>query len=168
LTTAEVEAEPATGASHGRRNAYLRAAAVLAVVVGLDQLTKALRFAGWPRVGHPDKLMPGLSLVRVENPGVAFGFLGGGGVLVYILTGLALIALVVFFVRTPERPWVWLPTGMLLGGAIGNLLDRIRLGAVRDFIKLPHWPAFNVADMAITFGVVILLFVVEAGRSERR
>ena len=50
---------------------------------------------------------------------------------------------------------VWLPTGLLLGGAAGNLIDRIRLGAVTDFIKIPHWPAFNVADIGVTFGVIV-------------
>ena len=63
-------------------------------------------------------------------------------------------------------PWLWLPTGLLIGGALGNLIDRLADGAVTDFIKLPLWPAFNVADMAITFGVLALLYVLE-GRRER-
>ena len=54
----------------------------------------------------------------------------------------------------PTRPWLWLPTGLLVGGAIGNLIDRLAHGSVIDFIKLPAWPAFNVADMSITFGVL--------------
>ena len=62
---------------------------------------------------------------------------------------------------------MWLPTGLLLGGAIGNLIDRARDGSVTDFVKFPHWPAFNVADMAITFGVVALLYVLE-GPPRRR
>ena len=56
---------------------------------------------------------------------------------------------------------MWLPTGLLLGGAAGNLIDRIRLGAVTDFIKFPHWPAFNVADICVTFGVISLIYVLE-------
>ncbi len=63
-------------------------------------------------------------------------------------------------------PGIWLPTGMLLGGAIGNVVDRASRGAVTDYIKLPHWPAFNIADAAITLGVVVLLVVVE--RDARR
>ena len=55
----------------------------------------------------------------------------------------------------------WLPTGLLLGGAIGNLIDRLRDGAVTDFVKFTAWPAFNVADIAITFGVLTLLYVLE-------
>ena len=63
---------------------------------------------------------------------------------------MALLALVFFFATHTGRPLVWLPTGLLLGGAIGNLIDRARDGSVTDFVKFPHFPAFNVADMAIT------------------
>jgi signal peptidase II len=62
---------------------------------------------------------------------------------------------------------LWLPTGMLVGGALGNLIDRIANGVVTDFIKLPHWPAFNVADMSITFGVLVLLWVLEGPRAKQ-
>ena len=65
--------------------------------------------------------------------------------------------------RHLHRPLVWLPTGLFLGGAAGNLIDRVRLGAVTDFVKLPHWPAFNVADICITFGVLTLVWVLERG-----
>ena len=87
------------------------------------------------------------------TPGIAFGFLSDGGALLVVGTALALLALVVFFATHTGRPLVWLPTGLLLGGAIGNLIDRARAGSVTDFVKFPHFPAFNVADMAITFGV---------------
>ena len=60
-----------------------------------------------------------------------------------------------------DKPLIWLPTGMLLGGSIGNIIDRVRDGAVTDFVKLPAWPAFNVADISITFGVLVLLWVIE-------
>ena len=63
---------------------------------------------------------------------------------------------------------LWLPTGLLVGGAIGNLIDRLSHGSVTDFIKLPFWPAFNVADMAITFGVLALLYVLEGPRKAAR
>jgi signal peptidase II len=84
-----------------------------------------------------------------------------------VFTLLALALLVGYFALHPEKPWLWLPTGMLVGGAIGNLIDRIANGAVTDFIKLPHWPAFNVADMSITFGVLVLLWVLEGPRKPR-
>ena len=66
-----------------------------------------------------------------------------------------------FFHRHRDRPLVWLPTGLLIGGACGNLIDRTREGAVTDFMDLPWWPAFNIADVAITFGVLTLLYVLE-------
>ena len=70
-----------------------------------------------------------------------------------------------YFARHRARPLVWLPAGLLLGGALGNIVDRIRDGAVTDFLKLPLWPAFNVADIAITVGVLVLVYVLE--RRER-
>ena len=102
-------------------------------------------------------MLPGVQLVHVRNDGVAFGAFGGGGAVVVAVIGVALMALLAYFAPHLGRPLVWLPTGLLLGGALGNIIDRVRDGAVTDFIKLPHWPAFNVADMAITFGVVVLL-----------
>ena len=92
----------------------------------------------------------------MRNSGIAFGFLADGGALLVVGTAVALLALVVFFVTHTGRPLVWLPTGLLLGGAIGNLIDRARDGSVTDFVKFPHFPAFNVADMAITVGVLAL------------
>ena len=104
-----------------------------------------------------------VELVNTRNTGVAFGQLQDGGIIVSLVIALALGALLVYFARNAQRPLVWLPTGMLLGGALGNIVDRVREGAVIDYLKLPHWPAFNVADASITVGVVILLVVVERG-----
>jgi signal peptidase II len=140
---------------------WVRAAAVTVVVVALDQGSKALVRAH-VAVGSEDGVLPGVQLVHVRNDGVAFGAFAGGGAVVAAVIGVALRALLAFFATHLDRPLVWLPTGMLLGGAIGNILDRVRLGAVTDFVKLPAWPAFNVADMAITFGVVVLLYVIES------
>jgi signal peptidase II len=64
---------------------------------------------------------------------------------------------------------IWLPTGMLIGGAFGNILDRVRHGAVTDFVKLPlGWPPFNLADISITFGIVILFLVIDHSRNAAR
>jgi signal peptidase II len=134
------------------------------IVLGLDQLTKHTIAAGIA-AGEQKKFLPGVNLVHVRNTGVAFSMFSGGGTLVLVFTLAALGLLVGYFVRRPERAWLWLPTGMLIGGAIGNLIDRISSGAVTDFIKLPHWPAFNVADMSITLGVLILLWVLEGPRA---
>jgi signal peptidase II len=143
--------------------AFARALAVAAAVVGLDQLTKHT-VAVSRTADEGRSVFLGIKLVHVRNHGVAFGFLSGGGTIVLVFTLLALGALLVYFALRPARPWLWLPTGMLIGGAIGNLIDRIAHGAVTDFIKLPFWPAFNLADMSITFGVLALLWVLEGPR----
>ena len=81
--------------------------------------------------------------------------------------GLALLALLVYFALHANLPLIWLPTGMLIGGALGNILDRLRDGYVTDFIKLPlGWPPFNLADTSITLGLLLLLVVLETPRKE--
>lgn len=148
-----------------RAGVVAKAGLVLAAVVVLDQVTKAL-VRGGVDVGEEDSILPAVTLVHVRNTGVAFGAFSGGGLIVVALVAAALTALLWYFVTHLDKPLVWLPTGMLLGGSIGNIIDRVRDGAVTDFIKLPAWPAFNVADMAITFGVLVLLWVIE--QDERR
>jgi signal peptidase II len=148
--------------AEARRRASVRAALVFAVVVALDQITKHT-LGTWIEPGQVRHVVPGVTLVYVRNTGVAFSFLAGAGALVYVVTGIALVALVSFLWARPRRRLLWLPTGMLVGGAVGNLIDRAARGSVIDFIKLPHWPAFNFADMSVTFGVIILVFVIERG-----
>jgi signal peptidase II len=145
---------------------WLRAAAVTAVVIALDQATKAL-VRSQVALGDRDGVLPGLEIVHVRNNGVAFNQLAGGGALVTVVVAVALLALLAYFATHLDKRLVWLPTGMLLGGALGNIIDRIRDGAVTDFIKLPAWPAFNVADMSITFGVLVLLYVIERDGAAR-
>jgi signal peptidase II len=142
---------------------WLRAAAVTVVVVALDQATKALVRANVAQ-GDSDGVLPGVQIVHVRNEGVAFSRFSGGGTIVTIIVAAALVALLAYFVTHLHKPLVWLPTGMLIGGALGNIIDRLRDGAVTDFIKLPAWPAFNVADVSITFGVLVLLYVTERPR----
>jgi signal peptidase II len=158
---------PPPATRRARAAAFARAGVVLVIVVGLDQLTKHT-IATSVRPGETRKFLPGINFVHVRNTGVAFGFFSGGGALVLILTLAALIALVVYLALRPDRPWLWLPTGMLVGCAVGNLIDRVSTGSVIDFIKLPDWPAFNVADMSITFGVIALLWVLEGKREPKR
>jgi signal peptidase II len=146
-----------------RVGALARAAGLAAVVLGLDQLTKHLVRTDIP-VGDQHKFLPFINLVHVRNTGVAFSLFAGGGTVVLVLTLIALAALVSYLVWRPERPYLWVPTGMLIGGAIGNLIDRLAHGAVTDFIKFPFWPAFNVADISITLGVFALLWVLEGPR----
>lgn len=144
-------------------SAYVRAALVLALVLALDQLTKHL-VAHSIIQGEQVRFMPGIELVDTRNHGVAFGLEAGNQLIVTILVGLALLALLVYFAtQHAARPLIWLPTGMLLGGALGNLLDRIRDGSVVDFVQLPlGWPPFNLADASIVLGVALLLFVIES------
>jgi signal peptidase II len=143
-----------------------RAALVAGIVLALDQVTKHTIATGIA-AGQEKKFLPGVNLVHVRNTGVAFSMFSSGGTLVLVFTLAALAILLGYFALHPERPWLWIPTGMLVGGAVGNLIDRIANGAVTDFIKLPHWPAFNVADMSITFGVLVLLWVLEGPRQRR-
>jgi signal peptidase II len=141
------------------------ALATAGVVVALDQATKQLAVSGIERGEHVDVFFA-LELTNARNTGVAFGALEGGGLVVAILIGLSLALLVGYFAFHREKPWLWLPVGLLLGGALGNLADRARIGAVIDFIDPIAWPAFNVADACIVVGVLALLYVVE-GRDRR-
>jgi len=138
----------------------LAAAGVAVAVIALDQLTKALVRSGL-EFGERRELIPGvLDLVNVRNSGVAFGFLAGGGAILVVGTALALLALVLFFATHIGRSLVWLPTGLLLGGALGNLIDRLHAGYVIDFVDVYwrgwHFWAFNVADASITVGAVLV------------
>lgn len=144
---------------------YARAALVLVAVLALDQLTKRL-VSHSIAPGERIAVFPGVHLVHTRNHGVAFGLEADHGTLVAILVGLALLGLLVYFATHASRPLIWLATGLLLGGALGNLLDRIRTGSVVDFIQLPlGWPPFNLADASIVLGVALLLFAIESPRS---
>jgi signal peptidase II len=146
------------------RAAATRRAALLALATAAaDQSAKAL-VRGGMEPGERIGVLPGVHLVRVSNEGVAFGLFADGGALLVAVGALALVALLTFFGTHAHRPLAWLPTGLLIGGAAGNLIDRVRIGAVTDFVKLPHWPAFNVADACITVGVITLVYVLERVR----
>lgn len=136
-------------------------AAVL--VVALDQLTKAL-VVGSVEVGERREILPFLDLVHVENDGVAFGFLGDSSQGIVLAVTFAALALVVgWFAFNRERPLAWLAVGLLAGGALGNLIDRLARDGVVDFIDFPAWPSFNVADIAITLGAATLALIALAG-----
>jgi signal peptidase II len=147
-------------------SAWVRAGSVLLLVAVADQLSKhAIRDAIAP--GEEHHLLPGVGLVNTRNHGVAFGFLPGSHTAVTIVIGVALLALILYFARHATRPLFWLPTGMLIGGALGNIVDRLREGSVTDFVKLPlGWPPFNLADTAITLGVLLLIVVLEVPRRD--
>jgi signal peptidase II len=157
-----------TGRAWRRALAYLvPGLAACGAVVALDQGTKALATSLVDR-GDRVEVLPFLAFENVRNKGVAFGL--GGDISAALIAGtiVVLVGLLAFLaLRDSDGGWVvWLPAALLLGGALGNLADRVRDGAVIDFIDLPLWPTFNLADVAITVGVLLLLLDVE--RSGRR
>jgi signal peptidase II len=141
--------------------AWRLAAVTAAAVVALDQITKQIAAASIAP-GDSENVFFGLDITNIRNTGVAFGALKGAGLAVLALTLLALTALLVYFaLNARTRPMLWLPVGMVVGGALGNLADRARIGAVIDFIDPKFWPAFNLADAAIVLGILGLLYVIE-------
>jgi signal peptidase II len=145
-----------------RRAAWTRALLVVAVVLAVDQISKAIVRAEIAR-GDSIEIFSFLHLVNTRNEGIAFGGLGGSS-LVLVLVAVALVGIVAVFNAHATRRLAWLPAGLLLGGALGNIIDRIHDSGVTDFIKFPHWPQFNVADIAITIGVLSLFFVLDERR----
>lgn len=126
-------------------------------MAGLDQATKAIARASL-ELGDRAEPLPVIAFERTRNSGVAFGIGDGGGALVIVLTAVALVAVVALVATRIERHGAWLALGLLGGGATGNLIDRVREGAVTDFIDLPSWPTFNLADVAIVAGVAVLFW----------
>lgn len=144
--------------------AWLRAALVLGVVVALDQLTtRIVEHSIVP--GEERKFLPGIQFVNTRNRGVAFGLFPGNHLVVTLLVSLALLVLIGYFALHATRRLMWLPAGLIAGGALGNALDRVHHGFVTDFIKLPlGWPPFNLADVAITLGILILFVLIDRTR----
>ena len=137
---------------------WVPALAACGVVVALDQGAKAAATSSVSR-GDRVELLPFLHIENVRNKGVAFGLGGDISAVVIGVTIVLLVGLLAFLAVRGRTGWhVWLPAALLIGGALGNLADRVRDGAVTDFIKLPLWPTFNLADVAIVLGVLLLLF----------
>jgi signal peptidase II len=138
--------------------------AACGVVVALDQGSKGLATSLVDR-GDRVEVLPFLAFENVRNKGVAFGLGGDISAALIGVTIVLLVGLLVFLALRADGSWlVWLPAALLVGGALGNLADRVRDGAVIDFIDLPLWPTFNLADVAITAGVLLLLLDVERSR----
>ena len=144
-----------------RRRLLQRAGMFLSVatfIVFVDQWTKALVRA---RLEYGETWPAGWELIRlthIENTGAAFGILQGAGGALTIVTLVAIGGITLVLLTLPARSRLYtLALSAILGGAIGNLIDRLRLGAVTDFIDPTHYPAFNIADSAIVVGVLTLL-----------
>ena len=150
-----------------RAAAWARAGATALGFAALDQLTKAIVVASMER-GESSAVFPGIELTHVRNTGVAFGAFAGGGTVVAVLTAVSLVLLLGYFAVHARTAWLWLPVGVVVGGAAGNLIDRAARGAVVDFIDPIAWPAFNLADAGIVVGVLGLLYVVEGRSRESR
>jgi signal peptidase II len=141
--------------SGGIARAWRLAGALCGLVVVADQAAKALVEENLAPGEHVD-VIGSSGLTLSHNSGVAFGLAAGGGTGLVVLTGLALLVVGYLFARNPTRPAMWVAVGLLAGGALGNLADRIRADAVTDYVSIGSWPNFNLADVSITAGVILL------------
>ncbi len=135
-----------------------RAAAIAGAVavVAVDQAVKVAVRSGVPQ-GSVRQLVPGVDLVHTENTGVSFGLLSGAPAwAVGLVSSIALVIVVTLLVRVAPGRIGLVAAALIVGGALGNLIDRIALGAVTDFLDLPLLPPCNVADVAITFGALTM------------
>jgi signal peptidase II len=148
---------------------WLALAAIALSAVGADQLTKYVVTAHL-------RLDDGLHVVgpfwihHVRNSGIAFGLFASATPVVIVLTGAAVVCMLVYFARSGARhPVLPIALGLVIGGSVSNLLDRVRLGYVTDFLDFRYWPAFDLADSFIVIGVGILLAaLVAVDRAPRR
>ena len=152
-----VERRQRAGTIAGR---WLAPLLIAALIVGLDRLSKVL-VRGWlperAAGSRVDLLGEWFGLDYVENRGAAFGTLDGYGGLLTVLALAVVVAMIVFYARVAgPSPWLRLGLGLLVGGAVGNVLDRLLHGYVVDFVAVGPWPRFNLADSAITTGVLLL------------
>jgi signal peptidase II len=136
---------------------WLGLAAIGLAAVAADQLTKHI-VTGHLALDDGIHVIGPFWIHHVQNSGIAFGLFASATSVVIVLTGIAVAWMLLFFARSGARhPVLPVALGLVIGGSVSNLLDRVRLGYVTDFIDLRYWPAFNLADSFIVVGVVILL-----------
>jgi signal peptidase II len=149
---------------------WLSLVAVALAALAADQLTKSI-VTSELGLNEEAQVIGPFSIHHVQNSGIAFGFFASATSLVILLTAVAVIWMIYFFARSGSRHTV-LPValGLVIGGSISNLVDRVRLGHVTDFLDFKYWPAFNLADSFIVVGVAILLLALVAAdrRGPRR
>ncbi|GBC60724.1 signal peptidase II [Desulfonema ishimotonii] len=146
---------------------YIRLLLIAGVVILLDQITKYIILTTMPLYDSVPVISGLFNITHIHNPGGAFGFFANQSPLirkaVFLVMSSVAVCVVVYFYHITPRSHPWLSGGLALifGGAIGNLIDRFRFGKVIDFLDFhigtAHWPAFNVADSAITIGVTIFV-----------
>ncbi len=150
------------------RSQWLILALVAGAAILADQLTKQV-VGRTLALGDSVDIAGPFSIHHVENSGIAFGLFGSRTSLVIAVTAVAVGAMLVFFARSGRRhPVLPVALGLVLGGSIANLIDRIRLGHVTDFLDLVAWPAFNLADSFIVVGVAILFGALVLGDRSHR
>ncbi len=129
---------------------------IAATAVVADQLTKWLVSSRLP-LGEAAASIGPFSIHHVQNSGIAFGLFANSTTAVIVLTSAAVTAMLVFFARSAQRhPLLPIALGLVIGGSVANLIDRVRLGHVTDFLDFRYWPAFNLADSFIVVGVALL------------
>ncbi|MEX0786143.1 MAG: signal peptidase II [Dehalococcoidia bacterium] len=131
---------------------------IAAAVIALDQITKiAIRATLDYGEAWPDRDWP-LNIINVANSGAAFGILQGQTVFLIITSLVGVAAIVIYYIFPPmDHGLLRVALALQLGGAAGNLIDRVRFGEVTDFINFDHFPAFNVADASINIGVATII-----------
>jgi signal peptidase II len=154
----EAESNGTVRRAHGAVVAWRRVLGVCGGVVLLDQVTKAAVVASLDP-GERASVALGFDLTNTSNKGLAFGALAEGEGFVLAVTIAALTLVLAWFALDASRPGLWLAVGLLAGGALGNLADRVRADAVTDYLDPPFWPAFNLADVAITLGAAGLVLI---------
>ena len=146
-----------------QRGTLIRLGGIAVVVLALDQAAKIAVERELTR-GESVSVLGPLDFTLSYNDGIAFGIASGAGPLVILFALVALVALGWFVASAPPGWPTAVAAGLILGGALGNLVDRLTRGDVVDFVSLPAWPAFNLADVSITVGVVALaVIVIRAG-----
>jgi signal peptidase II len=135
---------------------WLALAIVAGTAIAADQLTKWI-VSGRLGLGEAVATIGPFSIHHVQNTGIAFGLFPNSTTAVIGLTGAAVAAMVVFFAHSAQRhPVLSVSLGLVIGGSVSNLVDRVRLGHVTDFLDFDYWPAFNLADSFIVVGVGLL------------
>ena len=149
-------------------NKYIKLTIIAIAVVCLDQISKVIILKTLPLYQSVEVIPGFFNLTHIHNPGGAFGFLADQTStlrhFVFLIVSLLAIGLIFYFYKKTPQSHPWLASGfaLIFGGAIGNIIDRLRLGEVVDFLDFYigrwHWPAFNVADSAVTIGIFIFIY----------